>query len=93
VNSLHTLDDKQPAVSDEVLAQGPYGPAKRNPDGTFGSLQHADDPWDLLPVSMRRSLKQRIVAHAAARNEKAAAWARDALVAALEAEQPTPPAQ
>ncbi len=87
MNSLHTLDDKQPAVSEEVLAQGPYGPAKRNPDGTFASVEHAEDPWDILPVSMRRSLKKRIVAYTATRNQKAAAWARDVLVAAMEADQ------
>ncbi|WP_411867090.1 hypothetical protein [Vulcanococcus limneticus] len=77
-------------MSEDVLAEGPYGPAKRNPDGTFGSLEHANDPWDILPVSMRRSLKQRIVAHTAARNTKTAVWARDVLVAAMEADQADP---
>jgi hypothetical protein len=75
-----------PDLTSSIDAPG-FGPTIRNPDGTFGCTpEHADDPWDMLPVNVRRSLKQRITAHAKAKGEKTAAWARRQLEAALEAE-------
>ena len=65
----------------------PYGPAKRADDGTFASVEHADDPWTVFPVSMRCSLKRRLAAHAASKGMKGAEWAREVLTAALDPEQ------
>jgi hypothetical protein len=68
----------------------PYGPAKRAEDGTFASIEHADDPWTVFSVSMRCSLKRRLAAHAASQGLKSAEWAREVLTAALDPEQDTP---
>jgi hypothetical protein len=64
----------------------PFGPAKRAEDGTFRSIEHADDPWTVFPVSMRCSLKRRVAAHAASKGMKGAEWAREVLTAALDAD-------
>ena len=66
----------------------PYGPAKRADDGTFASVEHADDPWTVFPVSMRCSLKRRLAAHAASKGMKGAEWARIVLEAAAQADKP-----
>jgi hypothetical protein len=62
-----------------------FGIVGRSEKGTFTSVgEAAEDPWSILSVNLRRSMKERVDAAARAKGLKSAVWAREILEAALE---------
>jgi hypothetical protein len=62
-----------------------FGIVGRSDNGTFTSVGASpEDPWSILSVNMRRSMKERVDAAAKAKGLKSAVWAREILEAALD---------